>query len=121
MPQVQLKPYYPGDAYVDWVGITGYFSTTGAQTYATLYKSTITEIQAFTRKPFLIAETSVETGPAEEMCAKHLVSAVTGQPACSGSSGSTTTRAGSTGGSSHARSCGRAGRGRRRHPLVPVN
>ena len=25
VPQVQLQPYWPGDAYVDWVGITGYF------------------------------------------------------------------------------------------------
>jgi hypothetical protein len=80
VPQVRLRPYYPGDAYVDWVGVTGYFATTGPQTYATLYKSTVTEVQAFTHKPFLIAETSVESGPAEVTCASHLVSVVTRHP-----------------------------------------
>jgi hypothetical protein len=34
-------PYYPGDAYVDWVGITGYFPTSGPETFASLYDWTL--------------------------------------------------------------------------------
>lgn len=77
MPQVRLRPYFPGNAYVDWVGVTGYFPASGPQTYATLYRPTVAEIHAFTRKPLLIAETSVETGPAEVACINQLVHAVT--------------------------------------------
>ncbi len=77
VPQVKLKPYYPGDAYVDWAGITGYFATDGPQTFATLYRPTIDEIRHFTGKPILIAETSVQTGPAEVACVSHLLSSVT--------------------------------------------
>jgi mannan endo-1,4-beta-mannosidase len=77
VPDVKLKPYYPGDSYVDWAGITGYFATTGPQTYATLYAPTIKEIKRFTRKPLIIAETSVETGAAEPACARNLVRTLT--------------------------------------------
>jgi mannan endo-1,4-beta-mannosidase len=73
VPQVQLKPYYPGNAYVDWVGITGYVATTGPQTYADLYAPTITEIRSFTAKPFIVAETSVETSPGEVDSAQQLI------------------------------------------------
>jgi hypothetical protein len=77
MPQVKLRPFYPGDSYVDWVGVTGYFPTTGPQTYTSLFEPTMTEIRRFTAKPFIIAETSVETGPAEVACVQNLVSTVT--------------------------------------------
>jgi beta-mannanase len=73
VPQVQLKPYYPGDAYVDWIGITGYFATTGPHNYADLYAPTVTEVRSFTTKPFIIAETSVQTGQAEVACARQLI------------------------------------------------
>lgn len=73
VPQVQLKPYYPGNAYVDWIGITGYFATTGPHTYGSLFAPTVMEIRSFARKPFIIAETSIETGPAEVSCARQLV------------------------------------------------
>jgi hypothetical protein len=77
VPQVRLKPYYPGDAYVNWIGITGYFVTNGPQSFATLYRPTIDEIRQFTREPVLIAETSVQTGATEVTCAGHLLSSVT--------------------------------------------
>jgi mannan endo-1,4-beta-mannosidase len=80
VPQVPLRPYWPGRAYVSWVGLTGYFATTGAQTFATLYQPTMTEIRHFTGKPFIIAETAIETGPAAAFCAKQLVDTVTQHP-----------------------------------------
>ena len=73
VPQVQLKPYYPGNAYVNWIGITGYVATTGPHTYGSLYAPTVQEIRSFTAKPFIIAETSVETGPGEVASAKQLI------------------------------------------------
>jgi beta-mannanase len=45
--------YYPGDAYVDWVGISGYF--TGRETPASLFAA-ITSGYG-NRKPIMIAET----------------------------------------------------------------
>jgi hypothetical protein len=77
VPQVRLRPLYPGNAYVDWVGITGYFPTTGPHTYAGLYGPTMREIRQFTRKPVIIAETSVETGPGEVTSAAQLVGTAT--------------------------------------------
>jgi mannan endo-1,4-beta-mannosidase len=76
VPQVQLEPYWPGDAYVDWVGITGYFPASGPETFATLYGPTLAEIRQFTTKPIIIAETSVETGPSEIQAIRSLVSGV---------------------------------------------
>ena len=77
VPRVQLRPYYPGDAYVDWVGVTGYFPATGPHTYRGLYLPTIREIRRFTGKPLIIAETSVESGPDELACVHQLVTTVT--------------------------------------------
>jgi hypothetical protein len=78
--QVQLEPYWPGDSYVDWVGITGYVATTGPDTFATLLQPTMTEVRQFTSKPFIIAETSVETGPSELTGVSTLVQSVTAHP-----------------------------------------
>ena len=80
MPQVRLRPYWPGDSYVDWVGITGYFPSSGEETFASLYGPTMTEIKQFTTKPIIIAETSVETGPSEIQAARSLVAGVKRHP-----------------------------------------
>lgn len=61
--KVQLKPYYPGDAYVDWIGIIGYYTNSGPKTFATLFGPTINEIRAFSQKPIIIPEVAAEPGP----------------------------------------------------------
>ena len=76
VPAVRLKPYWPGDAYVDWVGVTGYFAATGPDTFNGMYGPTMAQIRQFTRKPFIIAETSVETGNNELTSIDNLVSGV---------------------------------------------
>ena len=76
MPDVQLSPYWPGSAYVDWVGLTGYFPTTGPDTFSGIYQPTITEVRKFTSKPFIIAETSVETGPDQLASVRNLIGGV---------------------------------------------
>jgi mannan endo-1,4-beta-mannosidase len=80
VPQVQLGPYWPGDSYVDWVGITGYFPASGPETFASLYGPTMAEVRRFTAKPIIIAETSVETGPSELQAAHSLVAGVKRHP-----------------------------------------
>ena len=80
VPQVGLRPYWPGDSYVDWVGITGYFPSSGEETFASLYGPTMTEIRQFTTKPIIIAETSVETGPSEIQAARSLVAGIKRRP-----------------------------------------
>lgn len=56
VPKVELKPLYPGDGYVDWVGIVGYKAdeeTTAKETF----EPTVDVIRKFTRKPIIITET----------------------------------------------------------------
>ena len=76
VPDVPLEPYWPGDTYVDWVGITGYFAMNGPQTFDALYEPTMTQVRQFTSKPFIIAETAVETGKSELSEMKSLVEGV---------------------------------------------
>jgi glycosyl hydrolase family 26 len=80
VPQVSLQDYWPGDAYVDWVGITGYFPASGPETFASLYGPTMAEIKRFTTKPMIIAETAVETGPADIQATHSLVAGVKRRP-----------------------------------------
>ncbi|WP_327431011.1 glycoside hydrolase family 26 protein [Streptomyces sp. NBC_01236] len=62
VPSVKLNWYWPGDAYVDWVGIVGYWTTSGAHTFDTLYGPTRRQVATFTDKPVLISETASEPG-----------------------------------------------------------
>jgi hypothetical protein len=60
LPSVQLEPLYPGDAYVDWVGIVGYgVERSASQTF----DPTIGKIRRFTQLPLLITETGAHPGP----------------------------------------------------------
>ena len=76
LPNVALAQYYPGDSYVDWVGVTGYWYQAGPFTYDSLYLPTLEEIRDFTEKPFLIAETSVQAGSNQEQSLEDLFAAV---------------------------------------------
>ena len=57
-----LKELYPGDAYVDWVGMDGYNWGTVAQhqwqKFAQVFQQTYTELLSITSKPLMIAETA---------------------------------------------------------------
>jgi mannan endo-1,4-beta-mannosidase len=50
------QPWYPGDAYVNWIGLDGYFYST-SDTYASVFTPTIDQIRAFTKRPQIIMET----------------------------------------------------------------
>ena len=51
-----LQAWYPGDAYVNWVGLDGYFYAT-TDTFASVFSPTISQIRAFTKRPQIIMET----------------------------------------------------------------
>jgi len=76
MPTVALRPYWPGSSYVSWVGMTGYCAVTGPHTFAGIFGPTMREIRVFTTKPFIVAETAVETSPDEGGCTHSLVRGV---------------------------------------------
>ncbi len=63
VPEIPLKPLYPGDSYVDWIGVIGYYTDSGASTFSTLFGPTRAAAHKFTRKPIIIAETAAQPGP----------------------------------------------------------
>ncbi|MFJ3671204.1 glycosyl hydrolase [Streptomyces sp. NPDC090106] len=76
-PSVALKPYWPGDAYADWLGPTGRYGRTGPRTYEALFGPVVREARAFTRAPVLIAGTGVAKGRREATVVEDLTRAVT--------------------------------------------
>lgn len=66
VPQVKLSSYYPGDQYVDWNGMIGYYALTGAHTFSTLFGPTMKQVQKFSTRPFLISETASQPGARRE-------------------------------------------------------
>jgi hypothetical protein len=61
VPNVDLEALYPGDEYVDWVGVVGY--AVGEATAAKVFDPTMKVIRKFTQRPLLITETGVQNGP----------------------------------------------------------
>jgi mannan endo-1,4-beta-mannosidase len=51
-------PWWPGRAYVNWVGLDGYYQKS-TWTFASMFGPTIKEVRTLTRDPILIAETGV--------------------------------------------------------------
>ncbi|MGN7797405.1 glycoside hydrolase family 26 protein [Leifsonia sp. 22587] len=55
-----LRSLYPGDEYVDWVGVSGYlrppYSANQAFTFDYTYKTTLDMLRAITDKPILLSE-----------------------------------------------------------------
>jgi hypothetical protein len=60
VPGVSLEALYPGDSYVDWIGMVGY--SVGEDTAAAVFGPTLDALRAFTDKPLVITETGVEPG-----------------------------------------------------------
>lgn len=79
VPSVRLKPYYPGDGYVDWVGLIGYFTLGNGNRYSTfsgVFGPTMRQVRTFTRKPFLVLETAAEPGARRRSDVENLFSGV---------------------------------------------
>ena len=50
-------PWWPGNSYVNWVGIDGYF-TNSSSVFASVFGPTIVYVRTLTHDPILITETS---------------------------------------------------------------
>jgi mannan endo-1,4-beta-mannosidase len=62
-----IRAWWPGAAYVTWIGIDGYFYRR-SDTFASVFGRTIGQVRSFTGKPVLLSETAV--GPAAGQPAK---------------------------------------------------
>ena len=62
-----IKAWWPGQRYVTWVGIDGYYLRP-SDTFGSVFGSTIKQVQAFTKRPVLLSETAV--GPRSNPFAK---------------------------------------------------
>jgi beta-mannanase len=60
VPKVSLNDLYPGDEYVDWIGVVGY--AVGERTASEVFQPTLTALRKFSKKPVIITETGVEPG-----------------------------------------------------------
>jgi beta-mannanase len=76
VPEVALEPLYPGDQYVDWIGIIGYFRKYDKPSFSALYLPTIKLVRSFTSLPIMIAETGVEPSPDKPAKVAELLDAV---------------------------------------------
>ncbi len=57
-----IEPWYPGNQYVTYVGLDGYFSQP-SYTFTTVFAQTLTQVSTFSDKSILITETGVGPGP----------------------------------------------------------
>ena len=80
VPQVPLKPLYPGDSYIDWIGVVGYYTDSGASTFPTLFGPTMAVVRKFTHKPILIVETASQPGPRKRQDVADLFAGVAASP-----------------------------------------
>lgn len=77
-PTQDLGLLYPGDAYVDWVGLSGYFDQV-TDTWATVYGPTLAQLDRIAPdKPIYVAETAVLPGPTRPTMIHDLVAGLLG-------------------------------------------
>lgn len=57
-----LRQWWPGTAYVNWIGIDGYYYRP-SDTFSGVFGRTVNDIRGFTNDPVLISETAVAPGP----------------------------------------------------------
>ncbi|MFJ2753620.1 glycoside hydrolase family 26 protein [Streptomyces sp. NPDC087297] len=75
-----LSRYYPGDKYVDWVGLVGYFTDWDPHSFTGLFGATLTEIDRFSRKPRLLLETAAMPGRHRTEDVRALFAGITASP-----------------------------------------
>ncbi|MGW1807955.1 glycoside hydrolase family 26 protein [Streptomyces sp. NPDC002078] len=73
---VKLQPYYPGDAYVDWVGLIGYFTLGADNAFDSVFGPTRDQIRTFTKKPMLVLETAAMPGERRRADVRNLFAGV---------------------------------------------
>jgi mannan endo-1,4-beta-mannosidase len=64
-----LAELYPGDEYVDWIGLSGYYGTAGREAYIgfdDIFAATLTELATFTHRPVVITETGATNAAGQQ-------------------------------------------------------
>ena len=74
-----LQPWYPGDSYVTWVGLDGYF-TSPRSTFGTVFGSTLSQVRKFTNRPALIVETGASPSSQRPRAIKSLFAGAASTP-----------------------------------------
>lgn len=64
-----VREWWPGEAYVSWAGIDGYY-VQPSDTFASVFGKTIAEVRALTRDPVLISETANGPGSGAQRAAQ---------------------------------------------------
>ncbi len=83
-PAQDLAPLYPGDGYVDWVGLSGYFDEP-TDTYAKLFPPTLAQLDRVApTKPIFVAETSVLPGATRPAMIRDLITGLLTTPRLAG-------------------------------------
>ncbi|MGC0330077.1 hypothetical protein RKD23_003067 [Streptomyces sp. SAI-170] len=59
---VKLEPYYPGDGYVDWIGLIGYWTVEQPNAFDSVFGPTQKQVRGFTEKPMILLETAAMAG-----------------------------------------------------------
>jgi mannan endo-1,4-beta-mannosidase len=71
-----LQPWYPGNAYVNWVGLDGYYFGAG-RNYANIFDHTISQVRALTKDPIIIMETGASPASGRVRAITNLFNGVT--------------------------------------------
>lgn len=77
---IPLRAYWPGDSYVNWVGIVGYYGQVQQYTFAGLFGPTVADVRTFTNAPVLIAETGAPPGASKPPAMTDLFTAIAQRP-----------------------------------------
>ena len=68
---IPLQPLYPGDAYVDYVGLTAYGHTKSQPTATDTLDPALQQIEAISKRPVILSEIGAD-GPGKEVWIQSL-------------------------------------------------
>jgi hypothetical protein len=80
---VPIRPWYPGSAYVTWVGIDGYF-TAPQSTFQTVFGPTLADLKTFAKQSLFIDETGANPASQRVRAIDSLFSGLKRTPAIKG-------------------------------------
>lgn len=64
-----LRNLYPGDDFVDWIGLSGYYGTAGHEQYRSfdsIFNATLAELKTFTSRPIVVTETAATNSTGQQ-------------------------------------------------------
>jgi mannan endo-1,4-beta-mannosidase len=75
----QLAPWWPGAAYVNWVGVNAYYSSPGI-TFSGVFGRTLSDVAKVTSRPVLITETGANPASGRPRAIRDLFAGVESTP-----------------------------------------